>query len=77
MQIGNVIGIGGGAWLGLKAADQNKEGEGEADGKAVDKKTKKKDKKAASSNNSNWSEHKRVKEAKNALKGLLEGSVVR
>lgn len=65
MQIGNVIGIGGGAWLGLKAADKNKGEDGTVD--------KIEDQKKANA----WTEHKRVKEAKNALKGLLEGSVVR
>lgn len=62
VQVGEVIGIGGGALLGKKAA-------GAQQGEAATSETKQ-------SSTFGLDENARVKEAKRVLKGLLEGSVV-
>lgn len=66
VSVGQVLGLGGGALLGKKAA--------EAQHQSVDSEVQRKQK----GNKSwfAWDENTRVKEAKKVLKGLLEGSVV-
>lgn len=69
VQIGQVIGLGGGALLGKKAA------EAQQGGPAKSELERKQEEKGGSS----WfafEENRRIKEAKKVLKGLLEGSVV-
>lgn len=69
VQIGQVIGLGGGALLGKKAA------EAQQGGPAKSELERKQDEKGGKSW-FNFEENKKLKEAKKVLKGLLEGSVV-
>lgn len=78
VQIGQVLGIGGGALAGKALA-----GKGEAAGEAPQGHTEVTSKVGDGSAKGllggllDWDENKRVKEAKKTLKNLLEGSVVR
>lgn len=69
VQVGQVLGLGGGAFLGKKAA------EAQQSGAAKSEVERKQDEKGGKSWFA-WDENTRVKEAKKVLKGLLEGSVV-
>lgn len=70
VQVGQVLGLGGGALLGKKAAEAQ-----QSSGAAKSEIERKQDQKGEKSWFT-WNENVRVKEAKKVLKGLLEGSVV-
>ncbi|UZJ53437.1 hypothetical protein CBS101457_002757 [Exobasidium rhododendri] len=69
VQIGQVLGLGGGALLGKKAAEAQLGGPAQSE-------LERKQKEKGGSSWFAWDENARVKEAKKVLKGLLEGSVV-
>ena len=69
VQIGQVLGLGGGALLGKKAAEAQLNGPAQSE---LERRQKEQGGKSWFA----WDENARVKEAKKVLKGLLEGSVV-
>jgi hypothetical protein len=77
VQIGQVLGIGGGALAGKALAGKGEAGEAPQGHTEVTSKVGDGSAKGILGGLLDWDENKRVKEAKKTLKNLLEGSVVR